>query len=565
MERNKKQVLSGVLLAGLVASGVIHAAKPVDLSLQPVSSLQSFIPTTSMHAKNVPNIKEINRHVGVNQKLHIRIQQTYAGYPVYGADAVLHMPNRTNVPSLFIDMIRSANVNQTTMNGKMYQDLQVDLANAPSALFSDMTTQKVLSHAKDAYENSIGKKVETRNEKSQAIVFVDKNNKAHWAYQVSFRAPAMKKGGAPTKPTYLIDATTMEIYRHWNDMKTDEVEGLDVDGAVLGGGFGGNQKMGKLVYDGLGENLGKLNLTKAGKLCFLKNDDVLVQECKSSWCDEIADVSFKCGKPNKKHDKVFWDASLHKVNGSFSPDNDVLFNGAVIKDIYKKWFDVDVLTQENGEPMQLDMIVHEDMENAYWDGKSMHFGDGGDELYPLTSLGVAAHEISHGFTEQHSALNYYNQSGGMNESFSDMAAQAAEFYAYGKSSWQIGAEIFKAEDEALRYMDQPSKDCKGGTPGNGCSIDSADQYNDDLDVHYSSGVYNHFFYLLGTSADWDTKKAFEVMVDANANYWTSDSTYQEAACGVIQATVDRGYDVDAVQKAFAAVAINTSACPVSKK
>jgi pseudolysin len=70
---------------------------------------------------------------------------------------------------------------------------------------------------------------------------------------------------------------------------------------------------------------------------------------------------------------------------------------------------------------------------------------------------------------------------------------------------------------------------------------------------------------LGTSDGWDTKKAFEVMVDANANYWTADSTYQEAACGVIQATIDRGYDVDTVKKAFAAVAINTSYCPASKK
>ena len=54
-----------------------------------------------------------------------------------------------------------------------------------------------------------------------------------------------------------------------------------------------------------------------------------------------------------------------------------------------------------------------------------------------------------------------HQSGGMNEAFSDMAAQAAEVYAYGvgKNSWQIGPEIFKEKNKALRYMDMPSKDC----------------------------------------------------------------------------------------------------------
>ena len=105
-------------------------------------------------------------------------------------------------------------------------------------------------------------------------------------------------------------------------------------------------------------------------------------------------------------------------------------------------------------------------ENAFWDGKQMTFGDGDTMMYPLVSLGVGAHEISHGFTEQHSNLEYYGQSGGINEAFSDMAAQAAEYYSAKKNSWQIGPEIMKEDSgyEALRYMDKPSRD--------GSSIDS---------------------------------------------------------------------------------------------
>ena len=181
----------------------------------------------------------------------------------------------------------------------------------------------------------------------------------------------------------------------------------------------------------------------------------------------------------------------------------------------------------------------------------MYFGDGVKLFYPLTSLGVGAHELSHGFTSQHSNLTYEKQSGGLNESYSDMAAQAAEFYALGKNSWQIGPEIVKGKG-ALRYMDDPTKDGK--------SIAHVDDYTDDLNVHYSSGVFNKVYYTLGTSKNWDPRKAFDVMVKANTDYWNANSTFADAACGVMHATEDYGYSTDAVINAFNVVGIDVSSC-----
>jgi len=54
--------------------------------------------------------------------------------------------------------------------------------------------------------------------------------------------------------------------------------------------------------------------------------------------------------------------------------------------------------------------------------------------------------------------------------------------------------------EALRYMDQPSRD--------GRSIDTVDQYVKGMDVHYSSGVYNRLYYLMSNQSGWDPHKAF---------------------------------------------------------
>lgn len=264
-------------------------------------------------------------------------------------------------------------------------------------------------------------------------------------------------------------------------------------------------------------------------------------------------VTYGCDKTDKYHNDTYWVENLDPVNGGYSPSADALFGGQVIKEMYEDWYNTDVLTKPDGSPMVLEMAVHEDMDNAYWDGRRMTFGDGISMFYPLTSLGVASHEISHGFTEQHSDLSYYGQSGGMNEAFSDMAAQAAELFAYGKSSYQIGPEIMKDKGTALRYMDVPSKDCNGGKPGDWCSIDSAKQYYSGLDVHFSSGVYNRAYYTLATTEGWDQRKAFDVMVKANQDYWTSGSTFNQGACGVVNATKDLGYDTQAVVNAFAAV------------
>ena len=118
---------------------------------------------------------------------------------------------------------------------------------------------------------------------------------------------------------------------------------------------------------------------------------------------------------------------------------------------------------------QLTMRVHysNNYENAFWDGASMTFGDGATTFYPLVSLDVSAHEVSHGFTEQNSNLTYSGQSGGINEAYSDMAGEAAEFYMRGSNDFKVGAEIFKGTG-ALRYMYNP--------PLDGRSIDNAANY-----------------------------------------------------------------------------------------
>ena len=228
------------------------------------------------------------------------------------------------------------------------------------------------------------------------------------------------------------------------------------------------------------------------------------------------------------------------------PLNDAHYFGEIIFKMYGDWFNIRPLTGT------LYMRVHygSNYENAFWDGTAMSFGDGRTTFYPLVSLDVSAHEVSHGFTEQNSGLTYSGQSGGMNEAFSDMAGEAAEYYRNnGSNDWLVGAQIFKGSG-ALRYFSDPTRD--------GSSIGNAADYRSGMDVHYSSGVYNKAFYLLATKPGWNTRKAFEVMVDANRLYWTANSTFNQGACGVETAATNRGYAKADVTAAFASVGVSCS-------
>jgi zinc metalloprotease ZmpA len=132
--------------------------------------------------------------------------------------------------------------------------------------------------------------------------------------------------------------------------------------------------------------------------------------------------------------------------------------------------------------------------NAFWSDQCfcMTYGDGNPAQgwTPLTSLDVAGHEMSHGVTSNTAGLKYSGESGGLNEATSDIFGTLVEFYANNANDpgdYQIGEEL-RSSGQPLRWMYQPSLD--------GNSADCWSRTVRRLDVHYSSGVANHFFFLL---------------------------------------------------------------------
>ena len=252
------------------------------------------------------------------------------------------------------------------------------------------------------------------------------------------------------------------------------------------------------------------------------------------------------------------------VHGPIDPIGDAAINDAhgyaeVTLNMMRDWYGHNSIDDAG---FVIRSRVHFDMayENAFWDGEQMTYGDGAEKFYPLSgALDVVAHEINHGFTEFHSNLEYAGMSGGLNESFSDIAGALAEFNLDGAAAdMQVGEDIFIA-DGALRYMCDPRADRayykEEYDLDDFGSIDHASDFTRDIDVHFSSGVPNKAFCLAigrfqatstGGSALDAARKVGGAWYLANASYWTASTDFTAGCQGTIDAARALGFSSEEV-------------------
>ncbi|WP_460777675.1 M4 family metallopeptidase, partial [Micromonospora polyrhachis] len=227
--------------------------------------------------------------------------------------------------------------------------------------------------------------------------------------------------------------------------------------------------------------------------------------------------------------------------------------------------------------------------NAFWDGSRMTYGDGSGNANPLVAIDVAGHEMSHGVTENvvPGGLTYSGESGGLNEATSDIFGSMVEFYANNTSDpgdYLIGEKIdINGDGTPLRYMHNPTLDGSS----HGCWSTSTK----NVDVHYSSGVANHFFFNLaeGTgNTQWGTSpicgsapgvtgigrskaekiwfRALDVYFTSNTSYVNTSNPANTARAYTLRAATDLygtcGTEYKAVQAAWTAVNVagNDSPC-----
>lgn len=433
-----------------------------------------------------------------------RYEQLHQGVPVWGEVIVEH---KDSTQSLVSGAARS-------FHGGMLTELARDLPSAKPRYSS----LQAIGVAKNLKRPS-----NVTNESAELFVKMGSDNKARLVYLTSYLTTAAD--GTPSRPHMMIDANTGSVLEQW-----EGITHLDA------GGPGGNERIGRYTYGpaGSGATYGPLQVSASCQMTTANVDTYNMNHATSG-----SGTLFQFTCPTN---------TVKTINGAYSPLNDGHFFGNVVFNMYQAWLGLRPISGK------LQMRIHygNNYENAFWDGSAMSYGDGGSTFHPLVSLGVTAHEVSHGFTEQNSKLVYSGMSGGMNESFSDMAGEAASWYMRGTGTFMVGDDIKKVSG-AMRYMFNPEQD--------GRSIGHASKFTSSMDVHYSSGVYNKAFHQLATKSGWTVRKAFEVMADANRLYWASNSTFNQGACGVEKAALNRGYTVADVTAAFSVVGVSCSTTP----
>ncbi|MGY3533218.1 MULTISPECIES: M4 family metallopeptidase [Bradyrhizobium] len=518
MRHNRAQGLACLLLSASLGSATAAEIREVNKVVPqntPVSVTPQGIPLEAsvaglLELDTSSSLKPLANRSGAT----LRLEQHHNRIPVWGQQIVLERS---------ADGTRIVAVSGTAAY------------NLGPALTAKITKQQALQKAKEIVLSSAPtlRASSYENEEAQLVYLVQKSGEVRLVYRTSFYTTVQNGTAGPrqTRPVFFIDAVTGETVSSYENIQH----------AQKGTGPGGNAKTGQYTYGS--EMVPPFEVSEQGTTCQMDSPDVFTEHMHNSGEKEATNKPFEFRCYNNAGDGT---------NGAFSPLNDAQFFGKVVVDMYKDWYGVSPLKQK------LHLRVHylRNFENASWNGSSVTFGDGERYFYPLVGLDVVAHEVSHGFTEQNSNLEYQYQSGGMNESFSDMAGEAAEYYffqkygnAFGRSGsdWRVAADVAKKAGTALRDMCDPPQD--------GVSIDHVSKYNDRLDVHHSSGIYNKVFCILSKRSGWDIRKAFHAFAVANQDYWTINATFQTGAEGVLRAAHKLKYQTKDVVFAFDHVGI----------
>ncbi|MCX5047987.1 MULTISPECIES: M4 family metallopeptidase [unclassified Streptomyces] len=383
---------------------------------------------------------------------HVRYDRTYRQLPVLGGDFVVHLKPDGAFHS----------ANRATRS-------KISLA----SIVPSISAPKAADLAANALRAvNLGETLKKLTAKPQLVV-----DALHGAPKLAWRTSVVARDslGNPVSRTVITNARTGAQIDAWDDIETATGDG-------------------KSLYSGTVP----LRTTLSGSTYQLKDPTR-----GNTYTGDAANQSDLCLLTticvSRAPSTVFTDADNHWGTGTSSDRAsaavDAQYGTDVTWDFYKNEFGRNGIA-DDGKGSYNRVHYGNKYNNAFWDDSCfcMTYGDGdGTTLGPLVGLDVAGHEMTHGVTSKTAALTYSGESGGLNEATSDILGTLVEWYANNSSDpgdYLIGEKVVRSGfgAEALRFMDKPSKD--------GVSADYWSSSVGKLDVHYSSGVANHFAYLL---------------------------------------------------------------------
>ena len=449
------RILSAAIVSALAASTPAFAASAVtSAATMHALGLIDGPAATAIHRDSADAFVSSDTIVDRNGTEHVRFIRSYRGLPVIGGDFVLHSKD---------GLLKSVS-----------QSLKTD---ARPGVIPQISSDRAIVEAGARFGTGF-----SGLPKSRLVVFALGASPV-LAHEVMFSGTRADQ--TPTDMHYFVDATSGKILAQWDTIET-AVPGPDggstCTGAVASVGTGHSLTEGDVAIDTMkcGSVYKLKDLTRGGGYTtnlggLTSGQGSIIVDTDNSWGNNALTDSVTVAADAHYGVSKTWDyyKNVHGRNGI--ANNGV---GALSRVHYGRNY-----------------------VNAFWSDFCfcMTFGDGdnGVRYNPLIALDVAGHEMSHGVTSRTAGLVYSGESGGLNEANSDINGTMVEYYANNANDpgdYLIGEKIYvnNPGTKALRWMFKPSldgrsPDCYSGSIGS-------------LNVHYSSGVANHFYYLLAEGA-----------------------------------------------------------------
>jgi Zn-dependent metalloprotease len=444
---------------------------------------------------------------------HVRLHRYYHGLPVLGGDMVVHLDKNGGWKG----------ASQTlTATPQLSRAARVNPAAAASAALAEAGAGTY------------------RVDGSQLVVDAD-GATATLNFEVV--VGGVKPDGTPSELHVLVDANSGQVRDSWDRVATDA-------------GIGNTQHSGQVALD-VTNTGGAFNLTDPVRGGHTTYD---LNHAKSGTGSLITSA-----------DNIFGDFTN---NDPQTAGADAHYGAAMTWDYYLNVHGRNGI-RNDGVAAYSRVHYSTNYINAFWQDNCfcMTYGDGdpAQGWTPLTSLDVAGHEMSHGVTSATADLRYKSESGGLNEATSDIFGTLVEFYANNANDpgdYLIGEEL-RTNGVPLRFMNQPSLDGRSAD----CWFDGVGKLN----VHLSSGVANHFFFMLsegsgatafGNSPTCNSStvtgigrdKAGAIWYRALTVYMTTRTNFAGARAATLSAATDLygpgSAEANAVAAAWSAVNVN---------
>ena len=524
------------LVLGLAAAGALSACGGEEAVIPGVEQVgvSQAEQALSAHLSSVGKARaEFVRSSAFRDELgieHTRFQQTVNGVKVFGGEAIVH---RSPIGEEVItdDFIKGVSVATTAR-----------LSDA------DAIAKAVSLHG--------GFDKLTAAPESELVIYRDQAGKDFLTYKVQLR---QEDGSHDTSmPVFFIDAQTGEKVFGYDNLQTAAATGT-LKTLYAGSPTGATYLSSTTYYmEDVGRKVGAFDFRNGTTSVYRFSD------ADNIWGSNTTTSSQSAGADAHFGAQKTWDyfKNVHARNG---------IDGVGGPGGY---------TSIDGVTKLISSRVHysSSYNNAFWNGTYMTYGDGdGTTFTPLVTLDICGHEMQHGITERTAGLVYSNESGALNESWSDVFGAMVERYAFGETTntWKIGEQAYTpaTAGDALRYMDNPH--AKAG--GTYTTDDDPDHYaerytgtGDNGGVHINSGIGNKAFYLLAkggthhrsgiTVTAIGADAAAKIWYKALTSYMTSSTNFAGARAATLNAAAvlygSGSVNYNATAQAWSAVGVN---------